>query len=82
MPIAGNPLCKLYLVSFAAHLSMDYNQSSMAGGSWVEVGTFSLRKCQIFASQVQTSGDDLGPGNTKVAVKAVYIPISTDNQPD
>ena len=66
----------LYLVSYAMHQSMDYNQSSIAGGNWVQVGTFTLDQCVKFASEFKTAGGDLGPGNSKIAVQAVYIPIS------
>jgi hypothetical protein len=79
MPDAvSNPLCKLFLISYAAHISNDYNQSSMAGGTWIEVGNFSLEKCRLFASKVETHGEPPGPGQTKISVQAVWIPISTD----
>jgi hypothetical protein len=71
-------MCKLYLVSYARHLSTDYNQSSMAGGNWTEVGSFSYKKCKQFISEMQISGDFAPLGNGQIIVQSVIIPVSTD----
>jgi hypothetical protein len=55
--------CKLYLISYAAVHSSDSLHPSIAGGHWVEVGTFTSDECQKFAANMQSKdiGDIGGP---------------------